>query len=101
MNLKAQPLLGEPRAKLVKWLLNPQCYEFAKLLQSKATFLEWEAINLTQKDLGASISKAPMPETAMEKLAEAAMLRSVVLEFEKLREHAASEENSVEFYIPE
>ena len=101
MNFKAQPLLGEPRAKMVKWLLNPQCYEFAKLLQSKATYLEWEAVKLMQKDLGASISKAPIPETAMEHLAEAAMLRSVVLEFEKLREHAASEENSVEFYIPE
>ncbi len=101
MKFKAQPLLGEPKDKLVKWLLDSQCYEFSKILQSKALFLEWQAIEVTQKDLGASISKAPIPETAMEHLAQAAMLRSVVLEFEKLREHAASEENSVEFYIPE
>lgn len=100
MNFERKLIEGDDRDKLIQWAHRPQADTFIRIIASRADYLEHEAIQLAQADLRGSIAKEQIPASATEKLSEAAMLRSLLLEFDRLREHVSSKEKAVEIYIP-
>lgn len=100
MNFERRLIEGEDREKLLQWVHRPQADTFIRIIASRADYLEHEAVQLAQADLRGSIAKEQIPASATEKLSEAAMLRSLLLEFDRLREHVSSKEKAVEIYIP-